>query len=1103
MNRILDIGYCLSVPERNDGNFIIKKVLGKGASSVTYLAESDKTEHVLKECNPLGLHMHRDENGFLVPDTELNRAKFEEYLERFNAGVDKQLEFRLTDALKNTISNIQNIYHANGTVYVDMTFLTGATYDQIKDDSLHNLLKRMKALAEHIGHYHDMGYLHLDIKPQNIYTIPETPEMVIMFDFDSVVLEKDVEKTVLLSYTDSWAAPEQKMAKYRSSICKATDLFAIGEIIFHRVMGRHSNLDERFDFSKYVYDKETKIFENVNPQVFRLLDELFHKTICCAPAQRFQTAAELIAQLDRLIPLADPKEPYLVTTLPTPKDFFIGRDAEFEDIHARLQQSPVLFLHGIGGIGKSELAKQYAKKYRSEYDTVVFAPYITDIVSMIADDTYVHINHFERFADEKIEEYYERKLRKIKTLIGDNGARVLFLVDNFDTADDPHTNVLTELGCRVLVTSRVDYSQHGRAQKDIREFADLAIARQLFDHYYETADEEENADIDAIIGIVQGHTLAVELIAKQIEAEWSTAKEIRVKLEAGGLSAIGDETVDNEKDGVFAAKSAFGHIKALFDMSIFEKEGKENELYVLANLSLIPYTGIDRKLFAKWCELDKYGGKGCITNLVKYGWIYRKDHSIWIHPLLSEIIVDKIVQTNYGHLTLLKNAIHCFDDDYLCDFSKFQVAKLIKNITIKLTSNNIRSKTSIDFIYEAVQIFSEYGDLDKAISCCQTGLMFLVEIGIEDSLKTFWYNDRLGRLYLETRKHNDEAEQCFVKALNICQSSSMCNKVHLRITYANMAIALYQKGQLDVSEKLNLKSLAMLKKHEPSNRKEFAVMYNNFAKLYYAQNKFEKAEEYYKKSIQTYAEENASCAQIYYNMGDFYFEQNNVQLAEEYYIKAINMFSKLYGNLFPKVARLHRKLATVYFKLNRLQAAEKQCMLAIDIYSQLFDNAEEWIADIYTELAKGYRTNHLTQSAEQYYKKANEIKIKLFGMNSNDVSTSYGNMGVFYQEVHENILAEEYYLKAIAILKAINQDDSQGIAIYCYNLGTLYHEQSDYIESERLYLKALDIYLRECPNEHQHIVRFCNTLANLYIEQGMHKESKKYELLARKHSKYK
>ena len=659
MNRILDIGHPLELGNI-DGPFIIKDLLGKGASSVTYLAVCNQTEHVLKECNPLGLNMHRDDKGTLVPDTKLNEDKFKECLARFESGIEQQLAFRLTDDLKNTTSNVQAIYHANGTAYIDMTFFNGKTYDQVEHESLYDLLRRMKALAQVIGHYHHMGCLHLDIKPQNIYAIPETPEMVMMFDFDSVVRKDEVEKMVLLSYTDSWAAPEQKMTKYRKSICEATDLFAIGEIIFHRVMGRHSNPDERFDFSKYIYNRNAKIFENLNPKVFRVLDKLFHKTLCCVPANRVQSANELIALLDEIIPLANPKEPFLVNTLPIPKEFFIGRDTEIEEIHTRLQQNPVLFLHGVGGIGKSELAKQYAKKYADEYDIVIFAPYVTDIISLIANDNYIHIANFSQFEGEATEDYCDRKKNRIKELIADNRERILLIVDNLDTTEDQNIKLLFELGCRVLITSRVDMaSVFKRPQIEITEFRDLAFTRELFDEYHHFSDEEAN-DVDAIINLEQRHTLAIELIAKQIDAEWSTIKEIRDKLESGGLSSIGSESIDNAKDDSYTQDNAFGHIKALFDLSIFEKADKDNELYVLVNLSLIPFTGIDRRLFADWCNLDNHGGKNCVNNLIKAGWITLDGNNISLHPVVADVVLENAKNnssTRFSLLTALSQAI--------------------------------------------------------------------------------------------------------------------------------------------------------------------------------------------------------------------------------------------------------------------------------------------------------------------------------------------------------------------------------------------------------------------------------------------------------------
>ena len=807
MNRILEIGYCLSVPEKGDGCFIIKRILGKGASSVTYLAECNQTEHVLKECNPLGLHMHRDDKGGLVPDTELNKSKFEEYLSRFVEGANKQLAVRLTDDLKNTTSNVQAIYHANNTVYIDMTFFNGRTYDQVEDESLYDLLRRMKALAQIVGHYHDMGYLHLDIKPQNIYAIPETPEMVMMFDFDSVVSEADVEKTVLLSYTDSWAAPEQKMAKYRKSICKATDLFAIGEIIFHRVMGRHSCADERFDFSKYAYDRNAKIFENVNPRVFRALDELFHKTLCCAPANRIQTAEELIVLLDEIIPLADSQKPFLISNLPTPKEFFIGRDTEIKDIHARLQQSPVLFLHGIGGIGKSELAKQYAKTYQSEYDTVIFAPYVTDIVSLIASDNCIQINNFSKGIDEKVEKYYDRKLCTIKELIANNKNRILLVIDNFDTSEDCHLKDIVDIGCRVIITTRVDFSDV-YAQMDLNTISNPFA---IFNEYYKKPLSDTERDIvNEIIDIVCGHTMTVELLAKQMMAGRISPDKMLNKLKSGGISESGKEKVRSAKDGNLTMQSTFNHIQFLFNLSGLD----ENEIYVLANLSLVPHTGISAELFSKWCELDDFD---IINSLAMEGWIrWDKDKdSISLHPVVGDISMQKC--NNDNCLPFLKNVFVCFENDIeheyflpiqvrvrenyiqspnipiLCGIANRVLLAPIENTVVIAILNNmgINSIKTLDNGYfislnEISNGYSYCGNegvpkyLNKALSICQT-------IFGDNSLYVAHILNNLGVFYLYTDRL-DVAKGYFEKVLAIYQEKRDDSNVIILRTLFNLAV---------------------------------------------------------------------------------------------------------------------------------------------------------------------------------------------------------------------------------------------------------------------------------------------------------------------------
>ena len=63
----------------------------------------------------------------------------------------------------------------------------------------------------------------------------------------------------------------------------------------------------------------------------------------------------------------------LLERISWPRPFFTGREEEIRQIAEILEKEHVLFLQGMGGIGKSELAKGYAQAFRDRYDTIIFA----------------------------------------------------------------------------------------------------------------------------------------------------------------------------------------------------------------------------------------------------------------------------------------------------------------------------------------------------------------------------------------------------------------------------------------------------------------------------------------------------------------------------------------------------------------------------------------------------------------------------------------------------------------------------------------------------------------------------------------------------------
>lgn len=748
----------------NMGEYRIAEMIGKGSSCAVYLAdftdhEGNVTEHILKEYNPATLHAARSSDGRLTVE-EAERAEFENDLLRFRTGYQRQLAIRRMCELKNSTINVQKIFEANGTSYIDMTVFSGTVYSRVKEESLYLLLKRMKALMQVIGSYHKAGFLHLDIKPDNIFVIPETCELVMLFDFDSVMERSKVCLTGVLSCTRDWAAPEQTAPALRRQICEATDLYAVGEILFFKIFDRHSSPEERRPFAEYGFDTEAPIFKDVNPKIFPLLTDFLHHTIRASVKGRYQSAGELLKDLDRMIKLADPKEPYLMSSACVPQSFFIGRDHELARIHEILQDNDIVFISGIGGIGKSELAKNYAKTYRSDYDNIIFTTYHGSLQALINDDAKVHIANFRQYQGESEPDYFRRKLRKLKELCDH---RVLFILDNFDDAElgseaqECLKNILG-MGCRFIITTRI--REWSYVVYDVNVFSEQEDLVRLFLEYCPINDGEMPAVLE-IIDYVDGHTLTVELIARQTKAGFSTPTQMLAKLKEYGLSGSGKEKVNAMKDNRQSKKTVFDHMAAIFDIANLS----ELEKYVLANMSLMPIDGIRGDWFKNYCGLEDFDA---VNKLIDCGWLNRDDDIIKIHPVIGEIIATRCIDKEATQCEkLLKNVEKMMENfTWDCDDDLWHKNEVFLN---GLANNLVKYDFSSELIAVILVDMPIFGFDQESEErwVLQSHKIFQDLYGEEHPEVAVSLND-LGNFYYKTGC-GKEAEQCFLQSCEMCK----------------------------------------------------------------------------------------------------------------------------------------------------------------------------------------------------------------------------------------------------------------------------------------------------------------------------------------------
>ena len=311
--------------------------------------------------------------------------------------------------------------------------------------------------------------------------------------------------------------------------------------------------------------------------------------------------------------------------VPKPCRHFIGRDKELEELYTMLEENRHVFLCGIAGIGKSELAKAYAKHYKKHYTNILYVEYTGDLHQDITDMDFIddppEISEQERF------QRHNRFLRSLKS-------DTLLIIDNFNVTatQDSFLSVVLKYRCQILFTTRSNLNEYCTFQ--LKEIKDINILFQLTSAFYSEADKYRST-VEKIIETVHYHTFAVELAAKLLENEISTPGQLLAKLQEERASLDNEDKIKIIKDGQSSKATYYSHIHTLFSLYALSRKQQD----IMCNLCFLPYTGISARIFAKWLELPTLNE---INDLIETGFVQTTTrHTISLHPMIKEIALSE------------------------------------------------------------------------------------------------------------------------------------------------------------------------------------------------------------------------------------------------------------------------------------------------------------------------------------------------------------------------------------------------------------------------------------------------------------------------------
>lgn len=632
--------------------YTVIEEIGRGATCIVYhVSYVDQMGYShrarIKECYPFDMDIQRKEDGELFTESFFTK-EFENAKKKFLEAYEKNVVLKNTLGLMNSTADAINLFFANNTWYSVMIYMEGEDYRSVQDEDLYSLFTRMLTLAKIIKQYHDKGMLHLDIKPENIFIIPETKELMILFDFGSLMMKEELYHNFdpPISFSDGYAAPELLWGD-REKICEATDIYSIGAVVFHKIFKKSPEkglmAGDSFDFESYKDNQYP-------PELYREIHTFLSKTITLRTKDRYQSTEELIPVLERLIELSDVGQLFLRHNFSYKFSYFTGRRAEIEEmdrIFERGQQ--VLFLSGVGGIGKTELARRYAYEKFEQYRTIAFVRFKDSVRSSVCEDT-LEINGVERGEGENDEAYFQRKLKILKSV---TTAEDLIIFDNFDERPDEEPDedleLFLECPCRFLITTRGDYRDYGYEQISVKEFEDLKDLLQLF-HSYNDRDynEEEEKDIETILELIERHTMTVELIAKYLQmTKESPTFLLNQLMHKEGITSMDETEIRNRKDKR-RVESVTSHLLLLFNLSDFTEGEKE----LIRSLSLLGYVRIQKSKFLEYCAVENCEKE--LNKLICRGWVEEDQHSdkISLHSVILDLVYNHLnpVSENCPHI---------------------------------------------------------------------------------------------------------------------------------------------------------------------------------------------------------------------------------------------------------------------------------------------------------------------------------------------------------------------------------------------------------------------------------------------------------------------
>ncbi|KFY90041.1 hypothetical protein V498_06214 [Pseudogymnoascus sp. VKM F-4517 (FW-2822)] len=799
---------------------------------------------------------------------------------------------------------------------------------------------------------------------------------------------------------------------------------------------------------------------------------------------------------------------------------FVAREAELSEIHRELSSDGsrrTVIIHGLGGIGKTQLSVAYAKRHKDSY-SAIFWLNIKDENSLkqsfVKMARQISRDHPSALRLSKVDtnDSLDEVVDVVKAWLSrPNNTRWLMIFDNYDNPKLSSDSDPTAVDIRkffpeshqgsIIITTRSSQVRIGHFIQ-IRKLSDVLDSLEILSNVSRREGLRSDPDAIMLARELDGLPLALATAGAYLDqVAVSFSDYLRLYKQSWVQLHKSSPELDSYEDRTLYStwQISFDHVKQQNDLSAkllcFWAYFDSQDLW----LELLQHSDSNDPEWVRELTKDEVSFHQAVRVLSSHGLVevdtssqgLIESRGYSIHGCVHSWTIHVLNQTwDHGFARLAMKFIGSHVPRKETDRPWLTQRRLLQH-AMRCSYVVLNSLVPCDDValecHRLGLLYADQGKLTEAeqmykwaLRSCEKAL----GAGHTSTLETVY---SLGNLYRDQGKLA-ESEQLYKRALQGFEEALGLEHTSTLHTVNNLGNIYADQGKLAEAEQMYERALQGYNKALGAEHTSALETVNNLGLLYADQGKLAEAEQMCKQALQgkekAWGLEHTSTLEAVNNLGGLYANQGKLAEAEQMFKRALQGYEKALGVEHISTIKSIGNLGLLYADQGKLAEAEQ-------MYNQALQGCEKALGaehistlDTVNNLGSLYTCQGKLAEAEKMYKRALQGKEKALGVEHMSTLYTVNNLGKLYADQGKLAEAEQMYERALQGKEKALGAEHTSTLVTVHKLGNLYRDQGKLAETEQMYKRELQSYVKALGAEHTSTLDTINKLGNLYADQG-------------------